>query len=575
MLTGSQVIVLAVPVFLGLIVLEFAWGRARGRNTYALGDAVNSLGLGVLSQISAVFTGLLRLGLYVLAFEHLALWRNDAFWTAWYGWLLALLFYDLCYYWLHRLGHEVAVLWAAHVVHHQSQHYNLSTALRQTSSGALLGWVFYLPMALAGVPPLVFAVVALVDLLYQFWVHTEHVPRLGWFDRWFCSPSNHRVHHAVNDRYLDRNYGGILIVWDRLFGSFEDEDPLEKPIYGTRAPLNSWDPLWANLEVYWALAQDSWRARRWGDKLRVWFKPPGWRPADVAARWPRPAFDISAVQHYDPPAGRSVQALVAAEFVLLLGATSLFLWHAEALPVLDGVLWFGVLTLVLWTLGALLQGRISVWLALALQAAALATVTAALGLEPWHRAAKPAVMVFAMVLVAACARQERAERGFYWNLGAALFLSLLGDVALMVPGGFVPGLAAFLLAHLAYIALFKRGVPWFPSRGALVLTLAVGVGMYAFLWQGGLPVGLRAPVAAYVVAISLMTAQALGRARALGTRGAWLVAAGACCFMLSDALLATNRFVQPLPLAALWVLASYYIAQLLIAACARPVWAKP
>ena len=118
MLTGSQVIVLAVPVFLGLIVLEFAWGRARGRNTYALGDAVNSLGLGVLSQISAVFTGLLRLGLYALAFEHLALWRDDAFWTAWYGWLLALLFYDLCYYWLHRLGHEVAVLWAAHVVHH-------------------------------------------------------------------------------------------------------------------------------------------------------------------------------------------------------------------------------------------------------------------------------------------------------------------------------------------------------------------------------------------------------------------------------------------------------------------------
>ncbi|MCB2070474.1 MAG: hypothetical protein KDF67_13090, partial [Ottowia sp.] len=132
------------------------------------------------------------------------------------------------------------------------------------------------------------------------------------------------------------------------------------------------------------------------------------------------------VQHYDPPAGRSVQALVAAEFVLLLGATSLFLWHAEALPVLEGVLWFGVLTLVLWTLGALLQGRIDIWLALALQAAALATVTAALGLVPWHRAAKPAVMVFAMVLVAACARQERAERGFYWNLWVALFLSLLG-----------------------------------------------------------------------------------------------------------------------------------------------------
>jgi sterol desaturase/sphingolipid hydroxylase (fatty acid hydroxylase superfamily) len=133
---------------------------------------------------------------------------------------LALVFYDFCYYWLHRAGHRVAVLWAAHVVHHQSEDYNLSTALRQTSSGFLLGWIFYLPMAVAGVPPLVFGVVALVDLLYQYWVHTQQIGRLGWFDRWFCSPSNHRVHHAVNDRYLDKNYGGILIVWDRLFGSF-------------------------------------------------------------------------------------------------------------------------------------------------------------------------------------------------------------------------------------------------------------------------------------------------------------------------------------------------------------------
>ncbi len=129
----------------------------------------------------------------------MALFPDPAFWSTWYGVVLALVFYDFCYYWLHRAGHEVAVLWAAHVVHHQSQHYNLSTALRQTSSGALLGWVFYLPMAVAGVPPLIFGIVALIDLLYQFWVHTELVRKLGWFDRVFCSPSNHRVHHAVND----------------------------------------------------------------------------------------------------------------------------------------------------------------------------------------------------------------------------------------------------------------------------------------------------------------------------------------------------------------------------------------
>ncbi|HXE21063.1 MAG TPA: sterol desaturase family protein, partial [Rhodoferax sp.] len=273
-MTPSQVIVLATPVFLLLIALEFAWGWAKGRNTYRLNDAINSISLGVLSQLSAVFTRLLQIGIYSAIYAAVALYPNPEFWNTWYGWLLALLFYDLCYYWLHRMGHESAVLWAAHVVHHQSQDYNLSTALRQPSTYELLRWIFYLPMALAGVPPQMFAVVALIDLLYQFWVHTEHVPKLGWFDRWFCSPSNHRVHHAVNDQYVDKNYGGILIVWDRLFGSFQEEG--EKCVYGTRSGLNSWDPLWANFEVYWGLLKDSWHTRRWRDKLRVWFKPPGW-----------------------------------------------------------------------------------------------------------------------------------------------------------------------------------------------------------------------------------------------------------------------------------------------------------
>src|SRR5688572_26246149 len=175
-LSPSQVIVLATPVFFLLIGLEFAWGLYKGRNTYRLNDAINSISLGMLSEVTKVLTGVIAVGVYAAVSSNVALWRNDGFWFSWYGWLLALVFYDFCYYWLHRAGHEVAVFWAAHVVHHQSQDYNLSTALRQTSSGVLLGWVFYLPMALAGVPPLVFGVVALVDLLYQFWVHTEHVP---------------------------------------------------------------------------------------------------------------------------------------------------------------------------------------------------------------------------------------------------------------------------------------------------------------------------------------------------------------------------------------------------------------
>ncbi|MBL8242727.1 MAG: sterol desaturase family protein, partial [Rhodanobacteraceae bacterium] len=284
-------IVYAIPVFFALMALEWAVAHARGQRAFRLGDTINSVGLGAISQISGLYARLLGFGVYVAAYEALALWQLPA--DAWWVWALGLLFYDFMYYWHHRLGHEMGVLWAAHVVHHQSEDYNLGTALRQTSSGFLLGWVFYLPLAVAGIPPLVFGAVALIDLLYQYWIHTEQVGRLGWFDRVFASPSNHRVHHAVNDRYVDKNYGGILILWDRMFGTFEDERADDKPVYGTRKPLHSFDPLWANLEVYAALARMSWRTRNWADKLRVWIKPPGWQPPDLAHSEPHPPFQLA------------------------------------------------------------------------------------------------------------------------------------------------------------------------------------------------------------------------------------------------------------------------------------------
>ena len=569
-MSGSQIIVLVTPVFLALMALEWAIGRWRGRPALRLADAVSSVSLGMLSQTSAVFTVLLRVGLYTLAYEHLALWRSEAFWTTWYGWLIALVFYDFCYYWLHRMGHEVAVLWAAHAVHHQSQDYNLSTALRQTSSGAVLGWVFYLPMALAGVPPLVFVVVGLVDLLYQFWVHTEQVGRLGWFDRWFCSPSNHRVHHAVNDSYLDKNYGGILIVWDRLFGTFKDEDPQEKCVYGTRGLLNSWDPLWANAQVYAGLLHDSWHARRWADKLRVWLKAPGWRPADVAQRFPKPAFNLHDMPLFDPPLSAPLRWFAGVQFVLLLAGVAAFLWQADGAPLATNAVWFATLLACQWALGAAMQGRIGMGLALMIEAGALATATSALGFTAWHLLFKPLTMAIAIVYVANHAYPMSATGRFglhrsYLLLLGALLGSLAGDVFLMLSEHlFIPGLVSFLLAHLCYIALFKQGVGWFGHRGALGGTLALGIGMYAFLWQGGLPAALRVPVAVYVVVIALMAAQAWGRHAALRERSSLAVALGACCFMLSDSLLATNRFVQPLPLSQLWVLATYYAAQVLI-----------
>ncbi|QAU24407.1 sterol desaturase family protein [Dyella sp. M7H15-1] len=360
MVTPERIMAWAIPGFFVLIGIELAVARWRGRDVYYSNDAINSLGLGVMSQIVGVFTKLFAIGIYGWCATHLALWTlpADSVWV----WMSGLLLYDLLYYWLHRLGHEVNVLWAAHVVHHQSESYNFTTALRQTGSGFLLSWLFYLPMALLGYPAELFAVVALIDLLYQFWAHTELIDRLGWFDRVFCSPSNHRAHHAVNDRYLDHNYGGILIIWDRLFGTFVEENDEDPPIYGTRAPLQSWNPLWANAEVYWAACKDSWHARNWLDKLRVWIKPPGWRPADVAARFPKEPFDITHAR-YNPPMSWALKLYSLTQCGLLLLISVNFLGTAPKLELTQAAPYAIYLVYSVWTIGILMEGhRIGLWL---------------------------------------------------------------------------------------------------------------------------------------------------------------------------------------------------------------------
>ncbi len=294
-----DLVVYAVPLFIVAMLVELGYGIAKKRNTYRLSDSVSSLFLGTLSQARRFVT--LGVGGYVyyLVTEYFSLPLMDA--SHWWTWVLAMVLYDFCYYWLHRLGHERTILWAAHVAHHQSEDYNLTTALRQTSTGFLLGWVFYLPMYFLGIPAEVVVTVGSLNLIYQFWVHTEHVPKLGWYEWIFVTPSNHRVHHAQNDVYVDRNYGGLFIIWDRLFGTFQEELDDERPVYGIRGPLRSWNPVLALTHIYTDMAHDSWHARDWRDKLRVWWARTGWRPADVAERFPREKHDLSQFRKYDPP----------------------------------------------------------------------------------------------------------------------------------------------------------------------------------------------------------------------------------------------------------------------------------
>ena len=307
---GVNPILYAVPVFFGLIFLEIWIARRRGHLVYRLNDALGSLALGILSQVSGALTKFATLGIYVLVYSYFAIYTVPM--DSILAWVLALIGYDFCYYWLHRMGHEVNVLWAAHGVHHSSEEYNLTTALRQTSSGFLFGWIFYLPLAIIGIPPVMFVVVGLIDLLYQFWIHTREVDRLGWFDKVFASPSNHRVHHGQNDYCIDRNYGGLLMIWDHMFGTYVDERADEPIIYGIRGALRSFDPIEANLVVYRKLWQASRKIEGWPARVKIWLQSPS-MPLDSNPV----AFEPQAFRRFDPPASTVRNAVGFAEFMVL------------------------------------------------------------------------------------------------------------------------------------------------------------------------------------------------------------------------------------------------------------------
>jgi sterol desaturase/sphingolipid hydroxylase (fatty acid hydroxylase superfamily) len=263
----------AVPFFLVLIAIEAAvlW---RQRRPVRLNDAVTDMGCGMGDQVLAMFVKGFTLALYAACHERFGLVELSVSspWT----WLLGMLGVDFLYYVFHRYGHRVHLGWAVHVVHHQSEEYNLSVALRQPWFAQLYAWVFYLPLAIAGVPTEVYATAYAINLLYQFWIHTETIGKLGPLEWFLNTPSHHRVHHGTNPEYLDKNYAGILIIWDRLFGTFEEERA--PVVFGVLKPLRSWNPLWANVEPFVALAQASAAQPRWLDKLKMWIMPPSWQP---------------------------------------------------------------------------------------------------------------------------------------------------------------------------------------------------------------------------------------------------------------------------------------------------------
>ena len=274
----SMIITLAIPVFFLLIIIEYFYGRYVGKNTYRLNDTVTSITVGMISR----FPTMLNLGVQSVIFVYISSYLNMELLSVKnpFTWIIAFLLYDLSYYWMHRMHHEIKILWATHSVHHHGEDYNLATALRQTSTGWLWKWIFYMPMIILGVPGEVFITVAGVNLVYQFWVHTEHIGHLGFLEKIFITPMNHRIHHAKNKEYIDANYGGVFIIWDRMFGTYIAEKPDIKPVYGTATPLSSWNPIWANFQIYSIMIKDTIKTKSWKDKIKVWFSKTYWRPED-------------------------------------------------------------------------------------------------------------------------------------------------------------------------------------------------------------------------------------------------------------------------------------------------------
>ena len=294
----SIIITLAVPVFFLLILIEFLYGLKVGKNNYKLSDTFTSIGLGLISR----FPPMLNIGfqgavfVYAGSYLNLELLPIDSPVT----WIVAFLLYDLSYYWMHRMHHEIKVLWATHSVHHHGEEFNLSTALRQTSTGWLWKWIFYLPMIMIGVPGEVFVTVAGVNLVYQFWVHTKHIGHLGILEKIFITPMNHSVHHAKNEEYIDANYGGVFIIWDRMFGTYIPERPDIEPVYGTVKPLISWNPIWANFQVFYQMVQDTIHTKKISNKIKIWYSSTSWRPEDVIENNPNPDPALFK-QKYSPP----------------------------------------------------------------------------------------------------------------------------------------------------------------------------------------------------------------------------------------------------------------------------------
>lgn len=338
--TYGKILLIAMPIFLMLVLLEKWYGWSKGKDTVRMMDMISSLTSGVTNvtkDVLGLSVAILSYGWFV---KHLSITHiEDGIWV----YAIAFIALDFSGYWIHRIQHTTNIFWNAHIIHHSSEEFNLACALRQSISVFFKIFTFFLiPAAILGVPGNVIAVVAPLHLFIQFWYHTQHIGKMGVFENIIVTPSHHRVHHAINPEYLDKNYSQVFIIWDKLFGTFQEEKKEIPPVYGITRPAATWNPIKINFQHMFLLISDAWKTKNIVDKFRIWFMPTGWRPADVEEKYP--VFKINDVfnfQKYDPKSSTGLRIWSFTQMLMLLFFVS-FLFGNIAKIGSPGIFYYGL-----------------------------------------------------------------------------------------------------------------------------------------------------------------------------------------------------------------------------------------
>lgn len=342
------------PLVIVLLLLEIVYSTVARKGVYDFQDTITNLGTGIGNQCINLAVAFFVYTWYGWLYQF-SPWHIP---TTWYSMLGLLIISDFVFYWFHRTGHRVNIFWAAHMPHHSSEEMNLSVGLRASFTQRLFQFLFFdWILVLIGFSPEQVYAVAAVHLLLAYWHHTRLIKRMGWFERIFVAPAHHRVHHGVNPQYIDKNYSEFLIIWDKLFGSFEDED--EEVCYGITHPPRTWDPLFINFQYWRQLWSDAWHTRRWWDKLRIWFMPTGWRPADMRTG-PPPAvigYTLAEQRKYQSEPFEGMKGYIIAQ--VMLGLAYMYVTINMALPLsaLDRVVLSLGIFMMITSWGGILQAR--------------------------------------------------------------------------------------------------------------------------------------------------------------------------------------------------------------------------